>query len=122
MFYYNQILVAMCGSQAVYASTYAKPHHYKEWVDPYPYSIEDIERMYGKARKQEILIAGMFEKAHLLDLVRNFISFETDEGEKIKKIAKYQQFRAVVKSLNRIESGKTPTEKGWHNMAYPRFW
>lgn len=120
MFYYNQILVAMCGSQAVYASTYAKPHQYKEWVDPYPYTLEEVEKKFGKARKQEILIAGMFEKKRLLDLIHNFISFEVDDGEKIKKIAKYQQYRAVTKSLAKLESGKTPTEKGgviWHTQG-----
>jgi type I restriction enzyme, R subunit len=120
MFYYNQILVATCGSQAVYAPTYAEPSQYKEWVDPYPYSIEEIESRFGKARKQEILIACMFEKGHFLDLIYNFISFETDAGEKIKKLAKYQQYRAVVKSLSKLESGKTSTEKGgviWHTQG-----
>jgi type I restriction enzyme R subunit len=120
MFYYNQILVAMCGTRAVYAPTYAKAHQYTEWVDPYPYSIEDIQTIYGKSRKQEILIAGMFERTRLLDLIRNFISFEVYEGEKVKKIAKYQQFRAVAKSLDKLESGKTPIQKGgviWHTQG-----
>lgn len=120
MFYYNQILVAMCGSQAVYASTYARPDQYKEWVDPYPLTKEEIEKTFGKARKQEILIAGMFEKSRLLDLIHNFISFEVDAGEKIKKIAKYQQYRAVSKSLTKLEAGNTPIDKGgviWHTQG-----
>jgi type I restriction enzyme R subunit len=41
-----------------------------------------------------------------------FILFEEDGGKKIKKIARYQQFRAVCKAKDRIESGKTPLERG----------
>jgi type I restriction enzyme, R subunit len=120
MFYYNQILVAICGTKAVYAPTYAGLQQYKDWPDPYPYSLEDVQAKYGKSRKQETLIAGMFEKARLLDLIRNFISFEIYEGEKVKKIAKYQQFRAVAKSLDKLETGMTPIEKGgiiWHTQG-----
>jgi hypothetical protein len=66
MFYYNQILVAMCGSQAKYSPTYAKPYQYTQWIDPYQYSIEDIQTKYGRSRKQEILIAVIFERSRLL--------------------------------------------------------
>jgi hypothetical protein len=53
MLYYDQILVAICVSHVVYAPAYAKP-----WIDPYPYSVGEIESRFGKARKQEIFIAG----------------------------------------------------------------
>jgi type I restriction enzyme R subunit len=110
----------MCGTQAVYAPTYAKPSYYKEWVDPYPNSLEIIEEKFGKARKQEVLIAGMFEKTRLMDICHNFISFETEGNEKMKMGAKYMQYRAVVKSLKSLETGNTPTEKGgviWHTQG-----
>jgi len=120
LFYYNQILVATCGTQAKYAPTYSDAHHYREWVDPYPLTKDQVEEKFGKIRKQEVLISGMFEKSHLLDLIRNFTVFETDNNKRIKKIAKYQQFRAVNKTLARIEAGKTPQEKGgviWHTQG-----
>jgi type I restriction enzyme, R subunit len=120
LFYYNQILVATCGTQAKYATTYSDAHHYREWVDPYPLTNETVEVKFGKARKQEILIAGMFEKYHLLDLIHNFTVYETNNNKRIKKIAKYQQFRAVNKTISRIESGKSPQQKGgviWHTQG-----
>ena len=120
LFYYTQILVATCGTQARYAPTFAFGHQYKEWRDPYPLTDDDIEQTFGRSRKQEILISGMFTKEHLLGLVRNFTVFQTEENKRIKKIAKYQQFRAVQKTIKRIDSGKTPVEKGgviWHTQG-----
>ena len=120
LFYYTQILVATCGTQARYAPTFASEHHYKEWRDPYPLTDDDIKQNFGRSRKQEILISGMLTKGHLLELVRNFTVFQTEETKRIKKIAKYQQFRAVQKTIKRIDSGKTPVEKGgviWHTQG-----
>ena len=120
LFYYNQFLVAVCGTQAKYAPTYAEPHNYKDWVEAYPYTEEQVKQRFGRARKQEILIAGMFDKSNLIDLIRNFIVFEDGETKRIKKIAKYQQFRAIQKTINKINSGSTPTEKGgiiWHTQG-----
>ncbi|MCV0401224.1 MAG: type I restriction endonuclease subunit R [Nitrosopumilus sp.] len=120
LFYYTQILVATCGTQARYAPTFASAHHYKEWRDPYPLTDDDIEQKFGRSRKQEILIGGILTKEHLLELIRNFTVYQTEENKRIKKIAKYQQFRAVQKTIHRIDSGKTPVEKGgviWHTQG-----
>ena len=120
LFYYTQILVATCGTQARYAPTFALGHHYKEWKDPYPLTDDDIEQKFGRSRKQEILIGGMLAKEHLLELIRNFTVFQTEENKRIKKIAKYQQFRAVQRTIKRIDSGNTPVEKGgiiWHTQG-----
>lgn len=120
LFYYTQILVATCGTQAQYAPTFATAHHYREWKDPYPLTINDIEQDFGRSRKQEILIGGMLTKEHLLELIRNFTVYQTEENKRVKKIAKYQQFRAVQKTIQRIDSGKTPVEKSgviWHTQG-----
>ena len=120
LFYYTQILVATCGIQAKYAPTYAPAHYYKEWVDPYPLTVNDIQQDLKHSRKQEILIGGMFTKKHLLELIRNFIAFQIEEKQKVKKIAKYTQFRAVQKTIQKIDDGKTPLEKGgiiWHTQG-----
>lgn len=115
--YYNQILVVTCGTQAKFAPSYADAHQYKEWLDPYPLTKEQVEKKFGKARKQEILIAGMFDKQNLMELLRTFMVYETVENKRIKKIAKYQQFRAVQKCILQTEIGGNKLEKGgiiWH--------
>jgi len=120
LFYFNQVLVACCGTRAKYAPTFAEAHHYKNWLDPYPTTIEEVKSKFDDARKQEILFAGMFEPSNLLNLIRNFVVYEEGENKRIKKIAKYQQFRAVNKTIQRIASGTTPKEKGgviWHTSG-----
>lgn len=120
LFYYNQILVALCGTQAKYAPTFAQAHQYVDWSDPYPYTIQQIKERFGNDRKQEILIAGMLDKSHLIDIIKNFIIFEDLETGRYKKIAKYQQFRAIQKTMQKITTGITPKEKGgviWHTQG-----
>ncbi|WDC83732.1 hypothetical protein PL321_14420 [Caloramator sp. mosi_1] len=61
----------------------SKYDHYLEWKDPYPFEkneIEDVEN-FG----QNILLQGVLEKRNLLDLMRNFVLFETDNGVTIKR-------------------------------------
>ncbi len=120
LFYFNQVLVACCGTKAKYAPTFGEAHHYKDWNDPYPLTIEDVEKQYGDSRKQEILFAGMLEPSNLLNLMRNFVVYDEGENKRVKKIAKYQQFRAVNKTIKKIESGSNPKEKGgviWHTQG-----
>jgi len=127
--YYNQFIVAACGTQAKFAPTYAEEHRFAEWVDPYPITIEQIEKEFGRARKQEILIAGMFTKSILINLIRNFTLYRTSENKRIRIMARYQQYRGVTKTIERIASGKTPFEKSgvvWHyqgsGKSYEMVW
>ena len=49
-----------------------------------------------------------------------FIVFETEEDVRVKKLARYQQFRACMKALKRVTEGKTSLEKGgviWHTQG-----
>lgn len=69
---------------------------------------------------QQRLLAGMFSKANFLDILQNFILFETDDGRVIKKVARYQQYRAVNKVIERLKSGKDRKEKSgvvWHTQG-----
>jgi type I restriction enzyme R subunit len=58
-------------------------------------------------RSQQILTAGMLRPAHLLDLVRNFTVFQQVDGKTRKVSARYQQFRAVHKTIDRLQEGRT---------------
>lgn len=115
--YYNQILVITCGTQAKFAPSYADAHQFKEWLDPFSHTKEQVEEKIGKTRKQEILIAGMFDKQNLMELIRTFMIYETSGSKRIKIMAHYQQFRAVQKCILQTEIGTNPLEKGgiiWH--------
>ena len=69
---------------------------------------------------QQRLLAGMFNRAGFLDLIQNFTIFEPVDGRLIKKIARYQQYRAVNKVIERLKSGADRKEKSgiiWHTQG-----
>ncbi|WP_369799548.1 type I restriction endonuclease subunit R [Methanosarcina sp. Kolksee] len=53
-------------------------------------------------------------KENLLDLIRNFIVFERESGKTVKKLARYQQFRAVNKILKNITKAEKEGGVIWH--------
>ena len=69
---------------------------------------------------QQRLLAGMFNRAGFLDLIQNFTIFEPVDGRLIKKIARYQQYRAVNKVIERLKTGADRKEKSgiiWHTQG-----
>ena len=67
-----------------------------------------------------MLIAGLFNRKNFLDLIQNFTVFETVDGRTVKKLARYQQYRAVHKTIHRLKTGKTRKDKGgviWHTQG-----
>ena len=96
-------------------------NHYARWSEAFPLTDEDIEKMCkGKPREQEVLIAGMLSKSHLLDLLKNYVIYEDINNKKIKKIAKHQQYRVVSKSVNRLNLEEDISDKGgviWHTQG-----
>ncbi|AZY48014.1 deoxyribonuclease HsdR [Bordetella avium] len=84
------------------------------------------QRAYGAAEAaveitpQERLLAGMFHPAHFLDIIQNFVIYEPIDGRLIKKVARYQQYRAVNKVMDRLKHGATRKEKSgvvWHTQG-----
>jgi type I restriction enzyme, R subunit len=112
LFWYNQMLVVTSRDRARVGTIFARPQHYGLWKDPYPLTFDDI----GSSRAQDILVAGMFRKDAILDLMRNFIVFDG----KVKKLARYQQYRAVNKAIERIKNEDKPSLRGgvvWHTQG-----
>ena len=116
LFHYNQIIVSTHNKHARLGTITSRYEHYLEWKDVYPKKIED----YNNNSSQEILIDGIFNHQNFLDIIQNFIIFEVESGKLIKKITRYQQFRAVHKTINNIKTGKSKKEKGgviWHTQG-----
>ena len=68
---------------------------WQQWRDPHPHThIPTFDEM-------KCTVYGLFDKGNLLDLIRNFIVFETEHGQTVKKVARYQQFRAANKIVDR---------------------
>ena len=69
---------------------------------------------------QERLLAGLFHYTHFLDIIQNFLIYEPIDGRLIKKVARYQQYRAVNKVIERLKTGITRKEKSgvvWHTQG-----
>ncbi len=117
LFHYNQMMVSSYRNSTRVGTISSRMEHYLEWKDPYPLATSDIaEEPYS----QQILISGIFTPTNFLDIIQNFIVFEPEDGRTIKKMARYQQFRAVHKTINRIKTGKTKKERGgviWHTQG-----
>ena len=124
LFYYNQILIATAGLTSYCGVVGNSYSHFKQWKEPYPINESDLEEFIKKTGRktviptpQDILIYGLLEPHNLLDLIRNFIVFQTVNGKLIKTMARYQQFRATNKTIQRILD---PKERGgtiWHTQG-----
>lgn len=117
LFHYNQFMIVTSNDRAKAGTIGAKAQHYNEWKDPYPGTVAELG---DSPTPQDILTSGMLTKENLLDLIRNFIVYEPVEGRTIKKLARYQQFRAVNKAINRILHAEDKTQRGgvvWHTQG-----
>ena len=115
--HYNQMMVSTHRDKARVGSITSGMEHYLEWKDPYPLTVEKVGAAEGS---QDVLIAGLFTKANFLDIIQNFTVFEPVDGRVIKKIPRYQQFRAVHKTIERLKTGNTSKDKSgviWHTQG-----
>lgn len=122
LFHYNQFVIATCRTEAKFGTitTHIEKHFYR-WTDPYPLSLNDLTHGQSSPNDQQRLVAGMLSPRNLLDIVRAFTVFATDDkGRKIKVVGRYQQFRAVKLATKRLLDGKNPIERGgiiWHTQG-----
>lgn len=131
LFHTNQILIGLNLFGAEYGAVGAETEHYHEWKDTgekkfpnmaeHPSVKEMLELGLIKKRDlsdnptaQEILIAGVLNKKNLLDIIQNFIVFEHEREKTIKKVCRYQQFRAVNKIVKRVTEEYEKRGIVWH--------
>ena len=120
LMFYNHILIATCGIQARHGTISSDVTHFKNsrWSDAYPLTVEQVEEKFGKNREQEILIGGMLDRFRLLDLLKNYVIYQTINNRGVKIMAKHQQYRAVTACTNKIKS--TENRRGgiiWHTQG-----
>ena len=122
LFYYSQIVIATCRNEAKFGTitTHGEKHFYR-WADPYPRTVDDLPHGGSGPNDQQRLVAGMLDRDNLLDLIRTFTLFSTnDKGETIKIVGRYQQFRAVKLAVKRLLAGQSPRERSgiiWHTQG-----
>ena len=122
LFFYNQVIIATCRNTAKFGTiTTQREKHFYKWSDPYPFELEEIPHGETSPNDQQRLVQGMLYPENLLSLIQSFTVFtEDDDGEIIKVVGRYQQFRAVKKTIKRLLQGKNRKERGgiiWHTQG-----
>ena len=116
-----QILVGTCGERAVYGTVGTPDRFFLEWKEPYPLSAVQLGQKLGRMpTPQDILLYGLLEPRNLLDIVRNFVVFEIEDGRAVRKLTRYKQFIAVNEAMRRIRTAPKPSARGgivWHTQG-----
>lgn len=117
LFHYNQVMISTHRDGARVGTISSPIEYYLEWKDPYPLNPGDLG---DSPTAQQLLIQGLLTPKNFLDLIQNFTVFDTEDGRTIKKIARYQQFREVQKTLERLKAPGDRKSKGgviWHTQG-----
>lgn len=127
LFIPNTFNIVSDGIALKYGATGAPDKFYMEWKFDTGTPPELIEESAFKAYLEEHLetynpftdrqLFSLLNRVNYLDLIQNFIVFETRENKTVKKIARYQQFRAVNKIVERALEGEMHSGLIWHTQG-----
>ncbi len=123
LFYCNALLISTCFFQARAATLGSSYEHFQEWKDPYPIKPEQlaVDVHSEHPSSQQTLVCGMLAPANLLDLLYNFTLFVSSDSKMVKRIARYHQFRAVRKAIDRL-TGQIQPEQDEENSRGGIIW
>jgi type I restriction enzyme, R subunit len=116
-FVFNQVCVGLNRREGLYGAILTKPAFYAH------YRLQDTEltavsNMLGAAPSvQDQVLWALFEPSRFLELVTHFVLFETRDGKTVKKLPRYQQWRAVRKTITRLTAPKPIGGVVWHTQG-----
>lgn len=117
LFHTNLLLIRTSGAEADYGTLTSGEEHFYAWKTLWPEGDGNL----SKKNPQQRLIHGMLSKDNLLRILRTCSVFmDTDSGKRVKVVARYQQFRAAGKIIERLRNGATPMERSgvvWHTQG-----
>jgi type I restriction enzyme R subunit len=111
LFYSNAFSIVTNGVHTRYGATAASSEHWGEWKDPWPQTPADF------ASRLEQDLYSLLEPGRLLDLLAHFIVFERRDEKLVKKICRYQQFRAVNRLVHRVVDEQHRRGLIWHTQG-----
>ncbi|WP_205793690.1 type I restriction endonuclease subunit R [Methanosarcina sp. MSH10X1] len=104
LFRYNAFLLISDGQDARVGTLTSNN---REWFVPWK-TIDGEKAADFKIPPMEVLLRGMCSQEILLDLIRHFIVFEDDRGKVIKKLARYHQYHAVNRAVEKTKFACMP--------------
>ncbi|WP_299124114.1 HsdR family type I site-specific deoxyribonuclease [uncultured Tenacibaculum sp.] len=111
LFHYNQICCGIWEVGGRYGAITAPKQFYSVFK---PAKEDTVITNIAKSKQDELLIA-LFTKERILDIIRNFVLYEIEEGTTIKKLPRYQQYRATNKAIARLQKGEGGVV--WHTQG-----
>lgn len=111
LFYSNLFNIITNRTNTLYGATGSPSAHWNIWKDPWPKAPKDFKEPFFSA------LWSLLEPSRLLDLLAHFVVFERSEQRVIKKICRYQQYRAVNKIVERVVEAKHRKGLVWHTQG-----
>lgn len=123
----NGFNITTDGYTLKYGATGAPDEYYFEWKDdtgtpPEIKSDSEFKKLAEEDKQNynpfiDDQVFGLCSKRNFLDLCLNFIVFEVVQNKTIKKVARYQQFRATNKIVERVAGGEMKSGLVWHTQG-----
>lgn len=116
-FVFNQVCVGLNRREALYGAIFTKPAFYAHYrlQDTELETVSNVLRTDPSVQDQ--LLWALFEPSRFLELVTHFVLFETRDGKTVKKLPRYQQWRAVRKTIARLRAPKPVGGAVWHTQG-----
>ena len=114
MFYYNAICVISDLSTNKAGTITSGLDRFMEW------KTKDGDYENTAFAAFDTFYEGMFQKEHLLDIIKNFILFSRDGKQSFKILAGYHQYFAVKKAIEKAKIATKTDGKGgvfWHTQG-----
>ena len=116
-FVFNQICVGLNRRQGLYGAILTKPAFYARYRLEAT-ELAEVAALQGREPgEQEQLLWALFEPSRFLELVAHFVLFETRDGKTVKKLPRYQQWRAVRKTVWRLTGTAPLGGVIWHTQG-----
>lgn len=116
LFKYIQITLAGNNSDPQYGTTGTPSKFYSIWTEQLELANMQTLVTGRMPSKLDEMVYGLFSIHRVPSIIRNFILFDN----KVKKIARYQQYFGIVATMYRIKSYKDGTRQGgllWHTQG-----
>ncbi|MCB1243247.1 MAG: type I restriction endonuclease subunit R [Verrucomicrobiales bacterium] len=115
--------LALNRHDARYGTVATELRHFARWKSLRPFTEESLTAALGRTpTPQDETLASLCEPAQLLDFLRGFVAFERRGGRLVKKLARYQQWEAVIDAAERVsDRGRGPLKQRggviWHTQG-----
>ena len=119
LFQYTQLVIATNCDKVLYGTCGTNAKHFvswheddREWLDEWCKKCSPD----GAVNEQDRALISLLHPSRLLDLIKNFIIYDNN----VKKIARYKQYFAVNKCMDRIRNGDKNGNHGgvvWHTQG-----